>query len=265
MVCLRSAVAAAALWLVVPDARRGYRPAALLAAVPYAATLVLFVTATKLTTAANAIFLQSTAPLYLLALAPAVLGEPVRRRDIALLGCMLAGLALVAADAPAAVATAPAPRAGNLAGAASGLTWALTVVGLRGVVARDPAARLPGATFVTGNVLAALAAAPAAVPLPPLPLREALVVLWLGVFQIGLGYLLLGSGVRGASAMTTAMLLLLEPMLNPLWVWLLHGEVPGTRAAAGGAVILVATAVQAVAGDVPARAATGRGITAPPC
>jgi drug/metabolite transporter (DMT)-like permease len=84
--------------------------------------------------------------------------------------------------------------------------------------------------------------------------------------QIALGYVCLGIGVRRAPAMTTAMLLLVEPVLNPLWVWLLHGEVPGSRALAGGGVILAATAVQALAGAGPTgRGPADRGMPAPPC
>ena len=75
----RSGVAAVALWLLVPGARRQWNWRTLLAGIFYAATLILFVTANKLTTSANAIFLQSTAPLYLLLLGPLVLREPVRR------------------------------------------------------------------------------------------------------------------------------------------------------------------------------------------
>src|SRR5688500_90238 len=88
----RSAVAAAAVFLLVPAARRGWTWHVLPVGVAYAATLVLFVAANKLTTSANAIFLQSTAPLYMLAFGPLLLKELVRRRDLAFMAPVLLGL-----------------------------------------------------------------------------------------------------------------------------------------------------------------------------
>ena len=81
----RSGIAALALVALLPEARRGWRPATWLVGVGYAATMILFVLSTKLTTAANAIFLQSTAPLYLILLGPWLLREPLRGRDLVFL------------------------------------------------------------------------------------------------------------------------------------------------------------------------------------
>src|ERR1700690_1221397 len=88
----RSGIAAIALLVAVPGARRGFgwRPA--LVGVAYAATLVLFVLANRLTTSANTIYLQSTAPLYVLLFAPLLLKEPIRRRDLPVIAAVLGGL-----------------------------------------------------------------------------------------------------------------------------------------------------------------------------
>ena len=117
----RSAIAALALAVFVPDGRRNWSWALLPVAAAYAVTLVAFTVATKLTTSANAIFLQSTAPLYLLLIGPLLLKEPLSRSDLLFLAAVAAGLLLCVGSAQPAVATAPSPRAGNLLGAVSGL------------------------------------------------------------------------------------------------------------------------------------------------
>jgi drug/metabolite transporter, DME family len=123
----RSGIAALSLALFVPDGRRHWRWELAPVGVAYAGTLVFFTLATKLTTSANTIFLQSTAPLYLLLIGPLLLKEPLSRSDLLCLAAVAAGLLLCVGPSQAATATAPNPRLGNLLGAASGLSWALTV------------------------------------------------------------------------------------------------------------------------------------------
>jgi drug/metabolite transporter, DME family len=239
----RSAVAAVAIFLLVPAARRGWTWHVLPVGVAYAATLTLFVTANKLTTSANAIFLQSTAPLYMLALGPLLLREHVRRRDLLLMAPVALGLLLFFVGAePPATQTATNPALGNVLATTSGVTWALTLVGLRwlGNRAGGEGSALP--TVVAGNVIAFLACAPAAFPVPATAgAGDWLGVAYLGVFQIGAAYLLLTAGLRHVPALEASVLLLLEPALNPVWSWLVHGETPGPWSIAGGALILGAT------------------------
>lgn len=214
--------------------------------VVYACMTVLFVAATKLTTSANAIFLQSTGPLYLLLLGPYVLNEKVRRSDLAYLAALVVGLAVCFAGKPAATATAPDPVTGNVLGAFCGLAWALTLVALRRVE-RD--AVIPGvavASVVAGCIIASLVTLPFALPLPAAPPVAWMVLLYLGVFQIGLAYVWVTDAVRHLPAFEMSLLLLLEPVLNPIWTWLIWKEYPGALVLAGGAVIVVATAVKSV-------------------
>jgi drug/metabolite transporter (DMT)-like permease len=240
----RSAIAVGTLLVLLPEARRGWTTAAMVAAVPYAATMTLFVLSTRLTTAANAIVLQSTAPLYLLLLGPWLLDEPVRRRDLAFLVVMLVGVALVTLDTEAIAPTAPNRVLGNVIALASGLAWALTILTLRRLARAQPGP--PAATLVFGNLLTCLVAAPMTLPFGPVPVRDGLALVYLGTVQIPVAYLLFARGVRGVPALTTSLLMLLEPVLNPLWVWLFHGERPGPTALVGGGLVLVATAVRAV-------------------
>jgi drug/metabolite transporter, DME family len=241
----RSGVAALAVFLLLPAARRGWTWHVLPVGIAYASTLVLFGVANKLTTSANAIFLQSTAPLYLLLFGPLLLREPVRRRDLAFMAPVAIGLAMffVGAEEPA-TGTASNPALGNLLATASGVTWALTLAGLRwmGNRAGGDGSALP--TVVAGNLIAFLACLPAALPLGASGPADWLTVGYLGVFQIGAAYLLLSAGIRHVPALEASILLLLEPALNPVWSWILHGETPGPWSIVGGMLILGATVLR---------------------
>jgi drug/metabolite transporter (DMT)-like permease len=241
---LRSGIAALALLLVLPGARRFWRPRTLLVGVAYACTMVLYVSANKLTTAANTIFLQSTAPMYVLLLGPWLLRERVRRRDLRFTLSLGFGMALFFIGSESPQATAPAPFEGNVLGAMAGLTWATTLVGLRWLGRRggdeDHAAE---ASVIAGNLIACVVCLPMALPLGATrPLDWALVG-YLGVFQIGLAYIFLARGVRRVPAIETSLLILLEPVLNSLWAWLVHGERPGPWSLVGCIIILLSTAV----------------------
>jgi drug/metabolite transporter (DMT)-like permease len=238
---LRSGIAALALVALLPEARRGWSGRSLAVGVVHGATMILFVQANKLTTAANAIFLQSTAPLFTLLLGPWLLKEPVRRRDLAFLAARAGGGARVMAGVDPPTRTAPRPRLGNLLGAACGPFWALTLVGLRwiGVGGGSPAT-----VVVAGNALVFAATLPLALPVRGAGPADWAVLGYLGVFQIGLAYVLLTRAIRRLPALEAALLLLIEPVLNPVWAWLAHGEIPAGWSLAGCAVILAATAVQ---------------------
>jgi len=233
----RSGIAALALLLLLPAARRGWSPRVLLVAIAYAATLTLFVLANRMTTSANTIFLQSTAPLYILLLGPWLLKEPVRRSDLVFMGALAVGLSLFFVSAEAPVATAPDPLGGNVLATLSGLCWALTMVGLRWLGAEGKG-EAGVATVALGNVVAFLATLPMALPVAPVPVQDWAIVSYLGVFQIAGAYFLLTAGIRHVRALEASILLLVEPALNPVWAWLVHGEVPSRWGMAGGAVIL---------------------------
>ncbi len=264
--CVRSGIAAAVLLAVVPQVRRRPTARMLVVAACYAATMILFVLANKLTTAASTIFLQATAPLFVLVLGPWLLGERIRRGDLPTIGAIAAGLALLVTGLPPASATAPDPLRGNLVAGAIGLTWALTIVGLRALGRRGGAtpahaANTPKAgnaasagsaaerdapndgavAALWGNILACAAALPFSLPLPAASPRDWLILAYLGFFQIAFAYILLTRGIGRVPAFEASILLMLEPVLSPLWAWLLHGERAGARVLAGGALILGAS------------------------
>jgi drug/metabolite transporter (DMT)-like permease len=240
---VRSGVAALALLLWLRGRIR-WTPRSFAAGVVYAATLSAFVGATKLTTAANAIFLQATAPLYLLLLAPLVLHEHVGRREVIYLAAVATGMGFCVFGVPTPTATASDPALGNWLGIACGLAWALTLLTLRHIGRDDHANEMTVAAVVAGNVLACLGAVVFAVPMPRGTAAEWMTLTYLGVFQIGLAYVCLSSAIRHLPALEISLLLLLEPVLNPVWTWIIRHEEPGRWTILGGAVIVSATVVK---------------------
>jgi drug/metabolite transporter (DMT)-like permease len=240
----RAGVAALAVLALVRAARRGVSGRAAGVGVAYAATVVLFVLANRLTTAASTIFLQATSPLYIVLLQRWLLRERVERRDVAALVALAAGLALVLLDTSSSAPTAPDPRRGNILAAVSAFTFAFTMIGLRWLSRSGPdaGAGAAAAAVVLGNVFAFASVLPWAVPVHGArPLDWALLG-YLGVFQIGVAYKLLLSALRHVPALEASLLLFVEPVLSPVWAWLIHGERPGPWTLAGGALILLTTA-----------------------
>lgn len=245
--CWRSGIAAAVVLLALRRRPR-ISTATLLVGAAYASTVVTFITANKLTTAANTVFFQGTAPLYLAILGPVVLGERLPRRDVPLLVLIAAGMALLFAGGAAPLATAPNPAIGNAIGVVSGCCWSLTLLGLRWLEKRDPSSKgaAAGNAAVVGNILAFAGCLPLAHPVADVGLGDVLGVAYLGVFQVGLAYVLLTRSITHVPAVEASLLLLVEPALSPVWAWLLHGEAPGPWPLAGGVLIIGAAAWKAL-------------------
>src|SRR5215207_9961995 len=222
--------------------REGFRVNAvtLVASVLYAATLLLFVMATKQTKAANAIFLQYTAPAYVLVFEPLMYGERFRRRDAAVVVCCLAGVALFFVGK-----LRPEEMTGNLLALVSGLCFAFFMLLLR----HPGAERVNRASSVIyGSLLLALVTAPAFVAgAHKITLADLLIIAFLGVFQIGVAYTLFTLGVRrGVRSLDASLVGFVEPLSNPVWVFLFIGERPSGWAVLGGAVIITAVAAHTV-------------------
>jgi drug/metabolite transporter, DME family len=237
----RCGIAAVVLLILLPEARRGWTWRTGLVGIAYAATMILFVLATKLTTSANAIFLQSTAPLYLLILGPLVLNERIRRLDLLVIAAVAGGAVLLLLGSEHAGATAPDPARGNVLAALTGLVWAVTLAGLRWL-GRKPSATDPAAaTVIIGNLIAFAVSLPFALPVVRIAPVDVAVLLYLGIFQIGLAYVALTRSIRHIPALEASTLLMVEPVFNPIWTWLIHGERPSSFALAGGSLIVFAT------------------------
>jgi drug/metabolite transporter (DMT)-like permease len=200
----------------------------LLTAVLYAATVMLFVTATKWTTAANAILLQYCAPLFVALFSPLVLSEKIRRSDWIGLLIVLGGLALFFADRLTVEGSL-----GNILAISSGVTFAWVHLLLRRQRTGSPHGAL-----ILGNALAGLACLPFMFRVAP-DTRSWLGLVFLGVFQLGAANLIYSRVIRHVRAVDASLILMLEPILNPIWVVLFYGERPGRWAIVGGAIVFV--------------------------
>jgi DME family drug/metabolite transporter len=246
----RSGVAAAVLYILLPGARPTSKPGwtwrTWLIGLAYAATMILFVLANKMTTSANAIFLQSTAPLYLLLLGPLLLREPIRKIDLAVIAAVGAGAILllfgsdVVPSSNAGASNAPDPHRGNLMALGAGFTWALTITGLRWMGKQTDSANASAATVIAGNFIAFAVCLPIAIPVEHGSAIDVAVLLYLGIFQVSLAYVFLTRSLREVPGLEAATLLLVEPVFNPVWTWMVHGERPGALALLGGLTIVAA-------------------------
>ena len=242
---VRAFVAMLAILALIPEARHRWSWHVGLVGLAYAAAGLLFVFANKLTTAANTVFLQATNPLFVVALAPWLLREPVRAADLAFMGVLALGLALLFVGGQRHFATAPDPLLGNVLAAGSALAWAFTVTGYRWLARRGGADHGPiAAAAACGNLIVFLVCVPGALPLAAGRATDWLIVIYLGVFQLGLAYVFLSRAITRVPALEASLFLLVEPVLSPVWAWLAHGETPGPLAAIGGTVILTATVLK---------------------
>ncbi|WP_428100006.1 DMT family transporter [Candidatus Rariloculus sp.] len=243
----RAAAAAAFIFVLLPGARRGLSWRTALVAVPWAATLVLYTLANKETTAANAIFLQDTAPFYLLILGPLLLGERIVKSDLAFLGALVLGAALIFLSTSEPLATAPRPVLGNVFAVAAGATWALALAGLRWIARRPQQSNEdPLAVVGAGCVLAFVVCAAYAFPVSSVRLLDWGIVLYLGLFQIVVAYVFIARGLRRVPVFEVSLLMLLEPALSVLWAWLVLAETPPGAALVGCGIILGATLTHTV-------------------
>jgi drug/metabolite transporter (DMT)-like permease len=205
-----------------------------LTSVLYAALLVLFVLATKQTTAANAIFLQYTAPVYLLIFEPLFYKEKFRSRDLIVVLACIGGMSLFFVGQ-----LRPQDVIGNLLALASGLCFACYFLLLRHSKSRNVNR---ASSVIYGNLLVVLICAPWGLPaVAHMTPHDFLTVSYLGVVQIGVAYTLFTAAMaRGLRSLDAGIVGYIEPVLNPIWVFVILGERPSQWALVGGAIIVVA-------------------------
>lgn len=233
----RGLVAAIFLALTNRGLRFTFSPIQLIAAVAYAGCTVLFVASTKLTTAANAILLQYTAPIWIALLGAWFLGEKTTRTDWLTIGVVLGGMALFFADG-----LAFGGALGNLLGVLSGVCFAAMTLALRRQKDGSPVE-----SIILGNVLAFLIGLPFMIGVPaPSPTGIAAIVA-LGVVQLGFSYWLYARAIRHVTALEAVIIPIIEPILNPVWVFLVSGEKPSGWALLGGLIVMGAVTARALA------------------
>jgi DME family drug/metabolite transporter len=242
----RSLFAAIGLFLLLGRnvwGRRRWRSstAFAIAIISYGTCLTTFVVATKWTTAANAIFLQYAGVIWVLLFAPLVVGEAMRARDVIAVTVALGGMALFFVGR-----FETRGMAGNAMALLSSVFFAALILALR----REHDAAQSAITW--GNAALALALLPAVHGQLALTPKSFAVLLFLGLFQIALAYVLFVKGLRYVTATQASLTGMLEPVMNPIWVLLLLGERPSVFAMCGAVVVLSAIGWHTVTGGEPA-------------
>ena len=232
----RAIFAAVTIWLLIPEARGRPTRNIVWTALTYAVTCSLFVIANRLTTAGHAIFIQNIAPVWVLLLAPVLLGEHATRAEKWSIPLGLVGCGLVFADH-----LGEGRWAGDLCALAASLSYALLIILYR----KHTTAESMSAT-VLGNLMIVVVMLPLALGGPAPTAQDVAVLAYLGIFQQALTAFLFVRAVRHVSALEGALLTLLEPLFSPLWAFLMVGETLGPLAVTGAILIGATTVLRAI-------------------
>lgn len=207
---------------------------ALLNSIAYAAVLILFVIATKTTTAANAIFLQSTAPIYVLIFEPLLTKTKWERINIiTIVVCFFGMILFFMGD------LTPGDIKGNIAALLAGVAFAAFFLGMK---KNEP--QYGESSIFYGNVIVALICIPFITDMNSISVQDFAMVSFLGVFQIAFAYALFSYGLKRIIAVEASIISMFEPVLNPIWVFIGYGEVPSFYAIIGGIIIMTAITVR---------------------
>jgi drug/metabolite transporter (DMT)-like permease len=229
----RSLIAAGVvlIYLMARGIRPVVNPRSLTSGALLSLTAITFVTANKLTTSANAIVLQFTAPVYIMAFSAAVYHQRFRRIDYLAVAATMGGIVMCFLDKMSA-----GGAAGNLIAVMTGVTYAGMYIANGHA---DVPTRMSG--ILWGHLMTAAVGLAAAVFAPPaLSGKAVMSLLVLGVFQLGLSYVLFGIAIEHCPPLVACLVSVIEPLLNPVWVLIFDGEAPGPLALIGGLIAIAA-------------------------
>lgn len=233
----RSLISAAVLGLFMTVSRIGIQVcrSSICAGISLGVSFLCFVSANKLTTAANAIVLQYTSPIFILIISALFLHQQIKKREAAVVCAAAAGILLFFLDQ-----LSPGNIAGNLLGILAGLFLSIMFI-LIGLAGNNDSIRMSGILFA--HIFTALVGIPVgAVFTASISTREICLILILGIFQLGIPYILYAIAAKDCSPLACSLIGMLEPLLNPVWVFLFDGESPGPFALAGAAIVIAAVA-----------------------
>ncbi len=231
----RSAIVSVVIWIYLGRPRFDWSAAQIGGALSFAATVILFVYANKTTTAANAILLQYTAPVYVAVLGNRFLGEKSTLLSWITLFLALGGMVLFFFDS-----ISVRGLHGNIVAVVSGFTLSLFFI-----FTRRQKDGSPLESILLGNIITAIVCAPFMFQSAP-SMTGVLSLLFLGVFQLGLADILYALAIRHVPAFDAILITSIEPILNPLWVFLFVGEKPGPWAMAGGLIVIASVTIYSI-------------------
>ena len=207
----------------------------------YSAVLIFFVLATKTTTAANAIFLQSTAPIYVLIFEPLINKTKYERINVITIIACFIGMILFFTGK-----LSPGDLKGNIYALLAGIGFASFFLGMR-----KNKHEYHFSSIFYGNVIVAIVCSPYVFSMSSISFSNLWMVSYLGIFQIGLAYTFFSFGLKRVLAIEASLISLVEPVLNPVWVFIGYGEVPAVMAIIGGIIIISAITIRTIIVETP--------------
>lgn len=232
---MRSFIAAILILFFIRKPDFKFTPLKFASALMYAATVITFVCATKLTTAANAILLQYTAPIYVAVFGAIFLREKVRWFDTVTIIFVMGGMLLFFFDK-----LSPGGFGGNIIAVVSGIAFAFTVMLLRLQKDDSPLDRI-----FWGNIFTALISVPFMFKSVP-DTKSIIGIGLLGTVQLGFSYIIYSVAIKNVTALEAVLIPMIEPILNPIWVALFLNEIPGIYSFIGGSVVITAVLIRCI-------------------
>ena len=229
----RSAISSLVILAYIKKPKFTWSSDQILAAIFYAGTVILFVSANKLTTAANAILLQYGAPVYVAILGSIILKEKTTISDWITIAVVIFGMFLFFLDK-----LQPGNLFGNIVAILSGVAFALYIIFMRKQKDESPIE-----STLLGNILTAIIGLPFMLNSSPTGSSWIGIIL-LGTVQLGLSYILYSIAIKEVTALEAILIPIIEPILNPIWVFLAMGEAPGKWALIGGVIILTSVTLR---------------------
>ncbi len=231
----RSAISCIIMLIYAKKPKFNWSFAQIAAGVAYASMVITFVFSTKLTTAANAILLEYTAPIFVALLSAWIIKEKPKTIDWVTIAVVFGGMVLFFLDS-----IDTKGLVGNIFGLLSGISYALFTVFMRMQKNGSPIE-----SVIIGNAMTAIIGLPFLFMAVP-DTKGWLFIVVLGVVQLGIPYILYSKAIKNATALEASLITIIEPILNPIWVGLIIGEIPGMLSILGGVIVITTVAIRCV-------------------
>ncbi len=231
----RSAISCLIILLYVKKPKFNWSFPQIAAGVAYASMVICFVVSNKFTTAANAILLQYTAPIFVALLSALMLREKPKTIDWVTIAVVLGGMVLFFLES-----IDTKGLTGDIFGLLSGISYALFTIFMRMQKNGSPVE-----SVILGNAITAVVGLPFLFTALP-DSKGWLCLVILGVVQLGIPYILYSKAIKDATALEASLITMIEPVLNPIWVILILGEIPGVLSIIGGIIVIATVAIRCI-------------------
>lgn len=226
----------AMVWLYLKKPNFTLTKSKIIGAISYAGMITGFIVANKLTTAANAIILQFTAPIWVAILSVLILKQKIKLYDVISILLVSGGMVLFFMDD-----VSSGNQMGNIVAILSGVALAGSTIAMK--------FQEEGSTIeitLMGHIITTVVCFPFLIQEPNFTLQNLMVIAVLGIFQLGIAYILFAIAIKHVSALEAILIMFLEPILNPIWVFLIVGERPSILALIGGIIVITTVAIRSI-------------------